>query len=57
MTVLGVPDPVTGVTLNGAAVPSSGVQYNSASKALFVTGLNNLTSGGAWRGEWVMEWS
>lgn len=57
VTVLGVQDPVSKVTLNGAAVPRSGVSYDSTSKALFVTGLKNATSAGAWKGEWVMKWS
>ena len=56
ITVLGVQDAVTNVSLNGMAVPSSGVSYNMSSKALTVTGLNNATSAGAWSKDWVLRW-
>ncbi|KAL8779443.1 MAG: hypothetical protein Q9194_001451 [Teloschistes cf. exilis] len=57
VTVLGVQNPVTSVTLNGADVASQGVKYNESSKALQVTGLNGLTTGGAWKEDWVLRWS
>ena len=57
VTVLGVQQPVTNVTLNDAAVPSGGVRYNETSKVLSVTGLRNMTAKGAWDQEWVMKWS
>lgn len=56
VTVLGVQDAVTNVSLNGMAVPSSSINYNITSKALKVTGLNNATSGGAWSKDWVLRW-
>lgn len=56
VTVLGVQDAVTNVSLNGMAVPGSSVSYNKASKALTVTGLNKATSAGAWSKEWVLRW-
>ncbi len=56
ITVLGVQDAVTNVSLNGMAVPSSSVNYNRSSKALTVTGLNNATSAGAWSKDWVLRW-
>ena len=49
--------PVSNVTLNGNMVPGSGVEYNATSKALFVTGLKEMTAQGAWKGEWVLNWS
>ena len=57
VTVLGVSDPVSNATLNGIGVPASGVNYNGSSKALMVTGLRDLTAGGAWKEDWVLEWS
>lgn len=56
VTVLGVQDAVTGVSLNGITVPGSSVSYNESSKALTVTGLNNVTSAGAWSRDWVLRW-
>ena len=56
MTVLGVQQSVSNVSLNGMAVPSSSVDYNETSKALVVTGLNNMTSGGAYNSDWVLKW-
>ena len=57
MTVLGVQQSVSSVNLNGNVVPSEKVVYNETTKALKVTGLNEMTSEGAWRGEWVLQWS
>ena len=48
VTVLGVQDAVTDVSLNGIAVPGSSVNYNEPSKSLTVTGVNNAVSTGAW---------
>jgi len=56
VTVPGVQESVSNVTLNGMAVPSSGVNYNTTSKALMVTGLNNATSARAWSSDWVLKW-
>lgn len=56
VTVLGVQDAVTNVSLNGVAVAGSSVNYNDSSKALTVTGLNNATSAGAWSKDWVLRW-
>ena len=57
VTVLGVQDAVTNISLNGMAVPGSSVKYNESSKALTVTGLNNATSAGAWSEDWVLRWN
>ncbi|KAL8673053.1 MAG: hypothetical protein Q9168_002515 [Polycauliona sp. 1 TL-2023] len=56
ITVLGVQNAVTNVTLNGATVDGERVKYNETSKALMVTGLNELTSEGAWMQDWVLRW-
>ena len=56
ITVLGVQDTVTNVSLNGVDVPGRSVNYNMSSKALTVTGLNNATSAGAWSKDWVLRW-
>ncbi|KAL8650856.1 MAG: hypothetical protein Q9210_003582 [Variospora velana] len=57
VTVFGLQDAVSNVTLNGADVAQDSVAYNETSKALVVTGLNGLTSGGAWKADWVLRWS
>ncbi|KAL9007473.1 MAG: hypothetical protein Q9180_009643 [Flavoplaca navasiana] len=56
ITVLGVQNPVSNVTLNGVSVDEEKVNFNESSKALVVTGLNELTSGGAWMQDWVLRW-
>jgi len=55
ITVLGVQTAPQNVSLNGQALVS-GVVYNSTSKVLKVTGLQNATSSGAWAKDWVLEW-
>ena len=57
VTVLGVQQAVSSVSLNGLTVPDEGVKYNETVKALSVTGLDETTSEGAWRNEWVLQWS
>ena len=57
VTVLGVQDAVTTVSLNGMAISGSNVNYDGSSKALTVTGLNDATSAGAWSEDWVLRWS
>ena len=57
VTVLGVRDTVTNDTLNGMNVESERVVYNESSRALVVSGLEGMTSGGAWKGDWVLRWS
>ena len=57
VTVLGVQQSVSTVTLNGMSIPSSGVDYSAKAKALTVTGLSNATTGGAWSQEWVLRWT
>lgn len=56
VTVLGVGQAPGSVTLNGNTVPSSSVKYDSKSQVLAVTGLQNLTSGGAFEKNWVLRW-
>lgn len=55
VTVMGMQNAPGNVTLNGVAI-SSGVDYNSTSKVLKVTGLQNATSTGAWTNDWVLSW-
>lgn len=57
VTVLGVQESVSTVSLNGASVDEGNVRYNDTSKALVVDGLGGLTSGGAWKEDWVLRWS
>lgn len=57
VTVLGVEEKVNNVTFNGETLPSAGVTWNETSKALSVTGLRDLTPGGAWKTGWVLKWA
>ncbi|THY30913.1 putative alpha-glucosidase [Aureobasidium pullulans] len=54
VTVLGVQNAPSNVTLNGQAL--FGFNYNSTTKVLKVTGLQNATSSGAWANDWVLQW-
>jgi len=56
VTVMGVMSEPANVTLNGAPV-MSGMDYNSTSGCLSLTGLNNATSMGAWAQDWVLKWA
>ncbi|KAF2812950.1 uncharacterized protein BDZ99DRAFT_568229 [Mytilinidion resinicola] len=55
VTVLGVEGCSGSVKLNGQAV--TGAKYDGESKVLSVTGLEDLTKGGAWKGGWELSWS
>ncbi|KAB8754778.1 hypothetical protein FH972_026566 [Carpinus fangiana] len=57
VTILGVPQIPSGLTLNGETLPMSSVDYNTTSKVLRVTGLANATSDGAWANDWALAWS
>lgn len=57
MTVLGVADKVSVVTLNNVTVPESCHSYDANSKVLRITGLESLTKGGAWKAEWALKWT
>jgi alpha-glucosidase len=56
VTILGVGSKVNNVSLNGASI-SSGWTYDSSSQVLAITGLSNVTSGGAWSSDWVLNWA
>ncbi len=56
ITVLGVQQSVSKVSLGGNVLPSNNINYDMTSKALVVTGLNNATSAGAWSSDWVLRW-
>ena len=53
VTVLGVQAAPENVTLNGVGV---GFAYDAASQVLSVRGLQNMTTQGAWCGDWVLGW-
>ena len=55
VTVLGVSNAVSTVTLNGETI-SSGWTYDSTTKVLGITGLNGATCSGAWSNDWVIKW-
>ena len=56
VTVLGVQDEVSNVKFNGRGIPASGVDSDVERKVLRVRGLEKLTAGGAYMGDWVMRW-
>lgn len=53
VTVMGVADAPSGVTLNGQSVPFG---YNGTSKVLSLKSLQYATSAGAWSEDWVLSW-
>ncbi|KAF2493905.1 glycoside hydrolase family 31 protein [Lophium mytilinum] len=55
VTVLGVEACSGDVELNGKAV--KGATYDGKSKVLSITGLEELTKGGAWKSGWELSWS
>ncbi|KAL1599352.1 hypothetical protein SLS59_006369 [Nothophoma quercina] len=57
VTVLGVHSNPTQVKLNDLTVDSSKIAYNATASTLKLTGLNDLTSGGAWQGSWTLSWA
>lgn len=56
VTILGVTSCGTQVKLNGEAIDAAKVDYNQASSVLKLSGLNDLTNGGAWQGSWTLSW-
>jgi alpha-glucosidase len=56
VTVLGVQQAPSSISLNAQAVPSDSVTYNSTSKVLVVNGLQGLTQQGAFSNDWVLKW-
>ncbi|KAH6643027.1 glycosyl hydrolases family 31-domain-containing protein [Boeremia exigua] len=57
VTVLGVHSTPTRVTLNELVVDSDKVAYNASASTLKLSGLNELTKGGAWQGTWTLRWA
>jgi alpha-glucosidase len=56
VTVLGVSGGVGQVKLNGNTIDADKVNYDSDTSALKLSGLNNLTSSGAWKSSWTLSW-
>ncbi|KAE8358117.1 glycosyl hydrolases family 31-domain-containing protein [Aspergillus caelatus] len=56
VTVLGVTEKPSSVTLNGQKLSSDSVKYNATSQVLHVGGLQKQTADGAWAKDWVLEW-
>lgn len=54
--MLGVSGSVSNVALNGQTI-SSGWSWDSATNVLSVTGLDSLTSSGAWDANWTLSWN
>ena len=56
VTIMGVKGKVGEVTLNGATVASSSVNYNATSQILTITKLQAATEKGAWSSDWLLSW-
>ena len=56
VTILGVTNQVSDVTLNGQSV-TNGWSWDSGTQVLSISGLNDLTSNGTWNSNWELQWS
>lgn len=56
VTILGVHKKPATVTFNNQTVPFSSVNYDAASNVLAITGLQQMTSNGAWSQSWTLKW-
>ncbi|KAH3949249.1 alpha-glucosidase [Parastagonospora nodorum] len=56
VTVFGVSS-VGQVKLNDLTIDAAKVNYDSATRVLKLSGLNDLTKGGAWQGDWTLSWA
>lgn len=54
VTIVGVQSKPSGIKLNGKTV--SGVTYDGSNKVAYITGLESLTKGGAFSGDWTLSW-
>lgn len=57
VTVLGVASQPSAVSLNGTPLPARSISWNASSGVVSVTGLQNMTSNGAWAGSWTLSWN
>ncbi|CAO2658127.1 Nn.00g073870.m01.CDS01 [Neocucurbitaria sp. VM-36] len=57
VTILGVSACAAEIKLNGEAIEQSKVDYNQTSSVLKLSGLNDLTKVGAWKGSWTLSWN
>lgn len=55
VTILGVKNAPSKFKLNGKGVGSG--KYDSGAQSVTLSRLDGATSGGAWAGDWVLEWS
>jgi alpha-glucosidase len=56
VTVLGMTGGVGQVKFNGNTIDADKVNFDSDTSVLKLTGLNSLTSGGAWQSSWTLSW-
>ncbi|KAF1851321.1 glycoside hydrolase family 31 protein [Cucurbitaria berberidis CBS 394.84] len=56
VTILGVSRCAGEIKLNGNTIEKSKVDYNQTSSVLKLSGLNDLTKVGAWKGSWTLSW-
>jgi alpha-glucosidase len=56
VTILGVSGGVGQVKLNGQTIDAGKISYESSNGVLKLSGLNDLTKGGAWQGDWTLSW-
>ncbi|KAI1806571.1 glycoside hydrolase family 31 protein [Daldinia bambusicola] len=57
VTILGTQGPVSKLEFNGKEVLADVWSLEESSNVLTITGLDSLTTGGAWSGEWTLSWS
>ncbi|KAF2033078.1 hypothetical protein EK21DRAFT_59398 [Setomelanomma holmii] len=57
VTILGVKGGCGQVQLNGATIDASKIDYNETSTVLKLSGLDDLTKGGAWQVAWTLSWA
>lgn len=56
VSIYGVSGGMGDVKLSGTAVGQEKVEYDEATGVLKLTGLSDLTEGGAWQGAWTLSW-
>ena len=56
VTIMGLSEKPASVSLNGHVL-GSGLDFNQTSGCLKITGLNDVTSSGAWMNDWVLKWA
>lgn len=56
VTIMGLAQPVSRVTLNNASVGQESWSFDQARRVLRIKKLDSLTKDGAWEKEWTLGW-